>query len=294
MGIQFYSSATCTGLKSHHWTPAMTTQNAWKKQTLTVASPAGAKSALVRLQVVKNQTFLFQPANGTFSVLFDDVQVTTKFIVGPAVDIIDDVLTDTNPDNDPTPTPQPEDPQDDPTPTPQPEDPQDDPTPTPTPQPQDEPADEEPETTEEDIPDQEVPDLPTVPADEEPSDEPAGEAPSGNNGQPTGGNGQPANNSDEADAPANEEAVEGDVQTLSEAEAQGEGETSKPSKQQGKGSAPTPAAPEAGNASNEDNGLLGSTELAIAGAAGLALVGLAFMAGSRRGRKQEERYLPFE
>jgi hypothetical protein len=86
-----------------------------------------------------------------------------------------------------------------------------------------------------------------------------------------------------------EESVENDVQTLGGAEEKSE----QKNKQSGKGGSPTPAAPEAGNASNDEEPFLGMTEMAVIGALVMTGMGLAFVAGSRR-RKEDPRELPFE
>jgi hypothetical protein len=306
MELQFHSGPACNGYQKTNITSPVTQLNAWKLQKMTVTAPHGAKSALVRLRVHKNPSVLFiSKASDPFTALFDDVQVISKTVVWPGP--YNPFPGNNNPDPTPTPNPDPTPaPQDDPDPTPAPQDepdptpaPQDEPDPTPAPQdepdptpaPQDDPQEPEDngETVEEDVPGPAVPETPQDEDEDSSSDEPAGNGGSSDDGSDS------ESSDDQAEGTSSssdeDESVGSDVQTLGGAEEKAE---TQGTKQSGKGGSPTPAAPEAGNASNAEEDLLGTTQLAVIGALVLTGLALAFLAGSRRSRSQDPRELPYE
>ena len=280
--VMYYADDNCSSFPlSQHQTTGVTDFDAWKLQKMTTQAPSNAQSASIRLHVTKNQTIVPYYAGHSFHAAFDDIQFLPKDVIVAPPPV--------------TPQPQPE-PEDEPA--------QEEPAPDaedePAPQPEHEPAPDADEAPEDDGETVEAPadgpELPDLPADEpdapggagedapadsgtdSPADQDDGNARSDEPSQPapTGD----ADADDGGDSPDGEQALEG-----SDADSAG-----------GAGSnsngVPTPAAPETGNAPSPKSGF-GATELAIAAAAGLTLLGLAFIAGTRR-RKDEQAGMRFE
>lgn len=297
LGIVFYAGDDCTDQVGAAYTLPIDEKGTWKQQSITPTAPNSAKSAMVRLGVEKYAAGILQLPSDKFGAYFDDIEVLQKSIKlpdgpiivnptatptpkgpiikipvptatptpkGPVIQIPGPTTTPAPPVDD-QPADDPQDPAPDPNPDPQPpadDQPNDAPQPGPD-QPADEPAPGDQQTTEEDVPG------PDLPAPDSTGDD-------AENDGDDGGDGAPAN-----PGGGNGNGTGSNVETL--------GSTGKPSTSKAPGTAggPTPAAPSAGNARGND-GLIGSTGLAIGGGLALAGLGLALVAFARSRRSTGE------